>query len=164
MQKKHIFFLLCGFLFSAILAGCASFPASRPPAYVPAPDPYSKEAAYHYSLAVLSRLDGNLDESIDQMKRALSFSPDSPYLTTELVSLYVENNDVDPALSLGESALAKDPGNIELRSILGGLYFNLREYDKAVREYQTVTEMDPENAVAYLYLATAFSGSISVTV
>ncbi|MFA7175722.1 MAG: tetratricopeptide repeat protein, partial [Smithellaceae bacterium] len=117
MQKKHIPLLICGLLFWALLAGCASFPArTRPAAPDPAPETYSKEAAYHYSLAVLSRLDGRPAESIDHMKRALSFSPDSPYLNTELVSLYVENGDVEPALALGEATLARQPGNIELRS------------------------------------------------
>jgi len=157
MQKKSIMFMLCGLMLSAILAGCASSTAVRPVSHPSVPEPYSREAAYHYSLAVLSRLDGDLDGAIDHMKQALAAYPDSPYLTTELVSLYVENSNVDLVLPLGESALAKNPGNIELRSIMGGLYFNLRDYDKAIREYQTVTEMDPKNLVAYLYLATIYS-------
>jgi tetratricopeptide (TPR) repeat protein len=40
---------------------------------------------------------------------------------------------------------------------MGGLYFNLREYDKAIREYQTIIEIDPKNLVAYLYLATIYA-------
>ncbi|HPC85017.1 MAG TPA: tetratricopeptide repeat protein [Smithellaceae bacterium] len=157
MQKKLIPFLIGGLLLWAMLAGCASFPARPQTAPGPAPETYSKEAAYHYSLAVLSRLDGRPAESIDHMKRALAFAPGSPYLNTELVSLYVENGDVDQALALGEALLPTQPGNIELRSIMGGLYFNLREYDKAIRQYRTVTEMDPANTVAYLYLATIYS-------
>jgi tetratricopeptide (TPR) repeat protein len=144
-------------LFPAIFSGCVSLSAGRPLSYPSAPEKYSGAAAYHYSLAVLSRLDGDLAGSIDELKQALSIQPDSPYLTTELVSMYVENSNVDLALSLGESALAKNPGNTELRSIMGGLYFNLREYDKAIREYQTIIEMDPKNLVAYLYLATIYA-------
>ena len=157
MQKKLINFMICGFLIPAIFAGCASLSADRPLSYPSIPEQYSGAAAYHYSLAVLSRLDGDLTASIDQLKQALAIHPDSPYLTTELVSLYIENSNVDLALSLGESALAKNPGNIELRSIMGGLYFNLREYDKAIWEYQTIIEMDPKNLVAYLYLATIYA-------
>jgi tetratricopeptide (TPR) repeat protein len=157
MQKKLINFITCCLLFPAIFSGCASLSVGRPLSYPSAPEKYSGAAAYHYSLAVLSRLDGDLAGSIDELKQALSIQPDSPYLTTELVSMYIENSNVDLALSLGESALAKNPGNTELRSIMGGLYFNLREYDKAIREYQTIIEIDPKNLVAYLYLATIYA-------
>jgi tetratricopeptide (TPR) repeat protein len=157
MQKKLNNFITCCLLLPAIFSGCASLSVGRPLSYPSAPEKYSGAAAYHYSLAVLSRLDGDLAGSIDELKQALSIQPDSPYLTTELVSMYVENSNVDLALSLGESALAKNPGNTELRSIMGGLYFNLREYDKAIREYQAIIEIDPKNLVAYLYLATIYA-------
>ena len=101
--------MLFGFLIPAIFAGCASLSADRPLSYPSIPEQHSGAAAYHYSLAVLSRLDGDLTASIDQLKQALAIHPDSPYLTTELVSLYVENSNVDFALSLGKSALAKIP-------------------------------------------------------
>lgn len=157
MSKKIIHFIICGFLFPAIFAGCASLSESRPLPYPSVPEPYYQAAAYHYSLAVLLRLDGDLAGSIDELKKALTAHPESPYLTTELVSLYVENNDRELALSLGESALVKNPGNMELRSIMGGLYFNGREYDKAIREYEMIIEHDPQNLVAYLYLATIYA-------
>lgn len=157
MLKKIINFMICGFLLPAIFAGCVSLSASGPSSYPSVPEQYSGAAAYHYSLAVLSRLDGDLAGSIDQLKQALVIHPDSPYLTTELVSLYVENSNVDLALALGESSLDKNPGNTELRSIMGGLYFTLREYDKAIREYQTVIAIDPKNLVAHLYLATIYA-------
>lgn len=157
MKKKLTNFMIFGFLIPAIFVGCASLSVDRPLSYPSIPEQYSGAAGYHYSLAVLLRLDGDLTASIDQLKQALALHPDSPYLTTELVSLYVENSNVDFALSLGESALTKNPGNIELRSIMGGVYFNLREYDKAIREYQTIIEMDPKNLVAYLYLATIYA-------
>ncbi|MRR16394.1 MAG: tetratricopeptide repeat protein [Deltaproteobacteria bacterium] len=158
MPSRIITFVVCGWIISALIAGCVSLPEKRPfVSYPPAQEEYSGEAAYHYSLAVLMRLDGDLKGAIDQMKQALTIQPDSPYLTTELVSLYVENNNSDLALSVGESALVRQPGNIELRSILGGLYFTMHQYDKAVREYQTIVDMDPKNLVAYLYLATIYA-------
>lgn len=157
MQKKLINFITCCLLLPAIFSGCTFLSGSHPLSYPSAPENYSGAAAYHYSLAVLSRLDGDLGGAIDELKQALSIQPDSPYLTTELVSMYVENSNVDLALSLGESSLAKNPGNTELRSIMGGLYFNLHKYDKAIREYQTIIEIDPKNLVAYLYLATIYA-------
>lgn len=159
MPNKTIPFIICGLFISAVFAGCASLPVNRPSllSYPPVQEEeYSGDAAYHYSLAVLMRQDGDLQGAIDQMKQALAVRPDSPYLTTELVSLYVENNNIDLALSVGEPALVRQPGNIELRSILGGLYFTVRQYDKAVQEYQTIVDIDPKNLVAYLYLATIY--------
>lgn len=156
MHKKSISFLIGGFLLAALFTGCTSLSSNRPSSEPAGPEVYSAVAGYYYSLAVLERLEGNLAGAIDHMKRATAAQPESSYLTTELVALYVENNNVDVALSLGEAAVAKNPGNIELRSILGGVYFNSREYEKAVREYQNIIALEPKNVVAYLYLATIY--------
>lgn len=157
MPKKLVRFVICGFLISILFAGCALLPSGRFEPAASAPEQYSGSAAYHYSLSVLARLNSDVAESIDQLQQALAIEPESPYLTAELVSLYVENNNVDLALSLGEATLAKDPGNTELRSIMGGLYFNQRQYDKAIREYKTIIKAEPKNLVAYLYLATIYA-------
>lgn len=159
MQKKVIMLTLCGLSCIALLWGCASWSSSsaRSSSYPSAPEQYSAAATYHYSLSVLSRLDGDLPGAIEQLKKALALHPDSPYLNTELVSLYVENNQIDLGVTLGEQALAAHPGNSDLRSIMGGLYYSRREYDKAIREYQFVIESDPNNAVAHLYLATIYA-------
>ena len=154
MQKQLIIFIICGILFSAAQGDCTPPLKQHLTSNTSVDDVYSKEAAYHYSLAVLLRLNHELSQAIDQMKKALAIHPDSIYLNTELVSLYAEHHDFDNALSLGETMLAKNPGNVELRSILGGVYFNLRKYDKAVQEYQTIIEIDPKNLVARLFLAT----------
>ena len=136
------------------LAGCASLSSHESADSRAAAENFSSGAAYHYSLSVLLRRGGDLAGAIGELKQALEHDPDSPYLITELVSLYVENNDTEKALALGEEALARDPANIELRSIMGGLYFSTRDYDKAAREYETIITRDPKNLVAYLYLAT----------
>lgn len=156
-MSKKIISTLCGFLCSAILAGCVSLPPQRPAIETAGSEQYSAPAAYHYSMAVLLRLDGDLPGALRELQQALANHPDSPYLITDLISLYVENNNMDLALSLGESAVAQNPGHVDLRSIMGGLYFHTGAYDKAIREYQTVIDLDPDNQVAYLYLATVYA-------
>ena len=157
MQKKFIPHLICALMCFFIFNGCASFSTVTPQASLPAAEEYSGRAAYHYSLAVLMRLDGDLAGAIEQLRQAVAVQPESSYLVTELVSLYIENSNVDRALSTGEAELARNPGNLELRSMMGGLYFNLRENGKAIREYQTIIDRDPKNLVAYLYLATIYT-------
>lgn len=156
MQKKIIPPWICGMLFCGLLCSCASLPSGGL-SYPSLPEQYSGKAAYYYSLSVLARLDGNLDEAIRHLKEALADCPESPYLTAELVSLYIENNEMELALPLGEYALTQNPGDIELRSMMGGLYFKLQKFDRAVEEYKTIIKMDSENLAAYLYLATIYA-------
>lgn len=157
MAKKIISIFAGTLLLGSVLAGCASSLAQQHSRRDDAKGAFSALAAYHYSASVLLRSDGDLPGSIDELKQALLHDPDSSYLVTELVSLYVENSESEKALSLGEEALARNPDNLELRSIMGGLFFATQAYDKAAREYETIIAGDPKNLVARLYLATIYA-------
>jgi hypothetical protein len=72
MQKKIIIFIIFGLLFSAAQGDCTPPLQKRLSSNPSIDEAYSKEAAYHYSLAVLFRLNHELSEAIDQMKKALA--------------------------------------------------------------------------------------------
>ena len=157
MAKKILSIVAGGLLLGSVLVGCASSLEHQRGQNRAADDAFSPLAAYHYSVSVLLRRDGDLPGAIDELKQALGHDSGSSYLVTELVSLYVENNDTEKALSLGEESLARSPENMELRSIMGGLFFSTQAYDKAAREYKTIIAGDPKNLVAHLYLATIYA-------
>jgi len=156
MTRKQIYFIIAAFLLFITISGCASFsPVLQSP--VPSEDKYSRDAAYHYSLAVLLRQEGKLDDAAVEMEQAIAADPDSLFLITEIVSLYAEKEDFKKAILLGEKTLAKNVNNSELHMIMGGLYLHLREHKKAIKEYNKVIKLTPKNLMAYLYLATIYA-------
>ena len=153
MQKKQIYLVFILILFFINLYGCSHLPKQAPSVS----SKTSADATYHYSLGVLLRLDGKIEEATNELKQAIAADPDSSYLTTELVSLYTEQGDLNGAISLGEAMLSKNPDNIELHRIMGGLYLNIHENKKAITEHKKVIELDPKNLMAHLYLAIIYA-------
>ena len=157
MRYKRKYFLIVWVLIVLCVGGCASMPSVRPVSQASSAEAFSGTAAYHYALSVLLKQDGDMAGAVSEMQKALAAHSESAYLTAEMVSLYIANNEVDRARALGEEALVKYPHDTQLRSMMGGLYFHLQEYDRATAEYRTVISQDPRNLVAYLYLATVYA-------
>ncbi|MFA5321829.1 MAG: tetratricopeptide repeat protein [Smithella sp.] len=135
-MKKNRAHLIFVFVFILItLAGCMSLKKAQ---IAPASDEIKQTSApYHYSLSVILRQEGQLEEATDELKQALAADPESSYLATELISLYAEQGDFNQAIAQGEEALSKNSDNVELHLIMGGLYLNIREYAKAIREQKS---------------------------
>jgi tetratricopeptide (TPR) repeat protein len=117
----------------------------------------SFNSTYHYSLGVLHILDENLNEAIKEYEEALRFDPQAQFLTNELISLYIEKGEIPKAILLCKNILIDNPGNINARLLLGGLYLNMKDYKNAIGEYEKVIELDPSNSVSYLYLGTIYA-------
>ena len=117
----------------------------------------SFNSTYHYSLGVMHTLDENLNEAIKEYEEALRFDPQSPFLTNELISLYIEKGEIPKAILLCKNTLIDNPGNINARLLLGGLYLNMKDYKNAIGEYEKVIELDPSNSLSYLYLGTIYA-------
>lgn len=107
---------------------------------------------YHYSLGVQATLKGNLDEAIEEYKKALTLDAHSPYLLTELAALYLNKKDTEEALSLLKRALSENPDYIDAHLLMAGTYSKLKEYDLAIQSYNRVIELDKGKLEAYLFL------------
>ena len=95
MQKKPTYPVFILILVFINLYGCSHLSA------VPVPSvssTTSSDAIYHYSLGVLLRLDGKIEEATNELKQAVAADPGSSYLLTELVSLYTEQGDLNSAI------------------------------------------------------------------
>ena len=124
-----------------------------PPAHrQPPAQPSASTAYYHYSLGVQAILRGDLDGAIDEYNRALSLDSRSPYLLTELATLYLRKKNTDEALSLLKRALTVDPDYIDAHLLLAGTYSKLKQYDLAIASYNSVIALDAGKLEAYLFL------------
>ena len=140
------------------LAGCASAPVkgSLTAASEGAERP-SFGSTYHYSVGVLHLLDDNLDSAIKEYEKAMSLDPQSSYLKTELISVYIERGEIQKAVTLSKEYLTEHPNNVNAHLLLGGLYLNRKDYKNAVAEYEKVIELDPTNTFSRVYLGTIYA-------
>jgi tetratricopeptide (TPR) repeat protein len=111
---------------------------------------------YHYSLATLYTLNGEIDKAINEYIKILRFDQTSVELRLELASLHVRKGEKEKAIAVLEKSITYNPENLDSHLLLGGLYGSLKEFDKAIREYETVIEMNPEKHEAYLFLSIFF--------
>ena len=102
------------------------------PSQSPKTESYNVKAAYFYSLGVLLVRDGDYDEAIMAMEKALTFDEGSPYLSSELASLYQLKGDTDKALAICKKALLANPNDLDIHLLLGGLYIQTKDYPNAI--------------------------------
>ncbi len=151
-NKFFLILILCFF------SGCASAPVKgRVSDTSEITERPSFDSTYHYSLGVLHILDDNLDSAIKEYEKALSFDSQSPYLKTELISLYIERGEMQEAIILSKEYLTEHPNNVNAHLLLGGLYLNIKDYKNAIEEYEKVIQMDPANTQSRLYLGTIYA-------
>ena len=151
-NRYLLILILCCF------AGCASSPVKGSATAVSeGTERPSFGSTYHYSVGVLNLLDDNLDSAIKEYEKALSLDPQSSYLKTELISLYVERGEIQKAVTLSKEYLAEHPNNVNAHLLLGGLYLNRKDYKNAEGEYEKVIELDPTNTFSRVYLGTIYA-------
>jgi tetratricopeptide (TPR) repeat protein len=111
------------------------------------------DATYHYSLAIMSLLSGNVGNAVKEYEAALSYDPKSGLLATELATIYIKTGQHQKAIELCEKALQANPANVELHLLLGGLYLERKNKSDAEKEFRQAIKLDPSNVESYLYIA-----------
>ncbi len=111
-------------------------------------DVFSRRVSRHIAAADSLRMEGNLNEALDEIKIALEFDPSNETATrfieevgAEILRLQQERT------STAEKALL-----INQHFSLGLRYYSNNEYILARAEWRNVLELDPENTQALEYL------------
>ncbi len=90
-------------------------------------------------------LRGNLDEALKELRAALQLRPNEPELHEALGSLYLDHHANDAAAkSEMEKALALDPGRTRALFLLGRLYAQKGEDEKALPYLQRALRLEPD--------------------
>ncbi len=77
-----------------------------------------------------------MNEGIEQLKEALSFSPDNIPLRLHLAELMVKGYMLDDAAEQYQEVLHKDYGNNKARKGLASVYFKQKKYSAAILVYE----------------------------
>lgn len=101
-----------------------------------------------------------LSQSINEGRVAVALSPLSARNWEVLASIYrnitgVAQNALTFSLDAYGRAIQRDPLNPALRISVGGIYYNAKNYDLAIRFFTDAANLKPDNANAYFNLAIA---------
>lgn len=64
---------------------------------------------------------------------------------------------IEPAVALLEKMISANEDNIEVRSLLANLYTNLERYDDAVKVYQDILVLKPDDQHTMLLLGSLYA-------
>ena len=89
------------------------------------------------------------DEAHARIDQAISSQPSNPLLHFLKGEIYGYEMNAQAAESEFRRALEIDGNCLEAYSALGALFVNTNQQDRAIAEYQKITERHPDNATAY---------------
>ncbi len=115
------------------------------------------EADFLFLRADIESLQGNSVESIENLKSALVYDPQSATLMQRLSIEYFRRSQVRDSLYWAERAKVVSADRRDLNMLLGGLYSSTKNYDKAVSVYEGILKQNPEDYEVMLYLGAIFS-------
>lgn len=101
-----------------------------------------------------------IQQSINEGRAAVGISPATSFNWNNLSSIYraligVGQNADRFAVATAQQAIALDPNNPQQYLDFGGLYFQLRQYDEAIRQFQIAINLKRDYANAYYNLGHA---------
>ncbi len=88
---------------------------------------------------------GDTAKTKEVLEAGLKKFPTSQSVLVALINIYLETND-DPSkvIAVIHSAQANEPTNASLYYAEGGVYKNLKQYEKAIELYKKAAEIDPK--------------------
>ena len=115
------------------------------------------EADYLFLKSDLQTQAGLSTESIDSLKAALIYDPNSATLMQRLAVEYYKKNQLQQSMEYAERAMAIAPESREINLLIGGLYTTTKMYEKAEKIYLTLLKKDKDDDEAMLYLGAVYS-------
>ncbi|HZS44818.1 MAG TPA: tetratricopeptide repeat protein [Blastocatellia bacterium] len=126
--------------------------ASRPSAQVP------KKAQDLYQSAVKSADSGDINNSIEKLKRAISIYPDYGDAYNELGVDYLKLKQTDQAISVLQSAIKFLPQNYAPHLNYGIALIRQRGYAESLVELKLASQLNPISPLPHLYQGRALIG------
>ncbi|MFA5373350.1 MAG: tetratricopeptide repeat protein, partial [Candidatus Omnitrophota bacterium] len=107
-------------------------------------------ALSHYIMAGLSEKAGDLDQAVEEYKKALSADYKNAAIHLNLAAVYLKKKDTPGAIAELSLAAKFDPESVEPHAILALLYFSQEKLDAAGNEYEkalkNASRLEPKNS------------------
>ena len=115
------------------------------------------EADFLFLKADLESQLGHSIDSIENLKSALVYDPQSATIMQKMAVEYYRKSQLRDSLYWAERAQQISPNRRDLSLLLAGLYSSTKNYEKAESIYQTLIKNEPEDQEVKLYLGAVFS-------
>lgn len=116
---------------------------------------YDDNFAAHLRLGAHYARQGELEPAIAELQKVLDVDEDNVQARYLLALIYSTQKDFDKAALEYEHILKSfskaEPENLEIYGYLGQLYYSLKQYDKAIKQFEIILSLDPTN-VDVLYI------------
>jgi tetratricopeptide (TPR) repeat protein len=142
-------------LAGALLIGCATPPDGAAPRADTSEAP-SPNAYFFYTEAQILRAQGEYQEALVRMQKAMELDPGSRLLQRETAVLYLQLKDEEAALDTLEKLIAAHPDDIQALNLLGRIFQRRKQTEDAKRVYARILEQDPDNEDIYLLLGNLY--------
>ncbi len=93
--------------------------------------------------------EGNVEQAVEQYRRALDSEPSELDARVELGALYLQRGDLFAAQSQFEQAKRIAPRDVRAREGLGDVYYRLDRLPLAIREWQAALSIHPDPGILY---------------
>ncbi|MFY9704986.1 MAG: tetratricopeptide repeat protein, partial [Desulfobacterales bacterium] len=138
---------------AAVFLGCAAIDgANRNGAGRKAPSDRPENAYFYYTEAELAQQNGDREQAVLLLRKAIEMDPTSVYLKRELAVEYVQQKDFQKALAVAEDILNSHPDDVETLIIYGRIKQGQNQLDQASRTYEKVIALDKKQQEIYLLL------------
>ena len=97
------------------------------------------------------------DSSFEMFRHCLDIDSTSSAVLSELSTFYIFFDQPEKAVPLMKKAVAYTPANLEYRSMLATLLYNLDMYREAADEYEILAKAFPEKVELNFYLAEVYA-------
>lgn len=119
-------------------------------------DPQFAQA--YYRLGVVARDRGQNEEAVEWFRKAQAHDPEEPQIAVHLAQALIDLGRTEEATGVLEANLARFPCSLPCFVLLGDVYVQSKQYDKAKKHLLKAVEMSPDYTSAYYSLAMACAG------
>lgn len=119
--------------------------------------PLNRSAAAVHSRALGARQQGNIQLSVDLLKKAIELNPHFSLAKANLANAYLTLNRLEEAESLARQILDEKPDNASFHDLLGVSLFKRGNLDEALRAFQNAQALDPNQGTHGYWIGTVLS-------
>jgi tetratricopeptide (TPR) repeat protein len=110
------------------------------------------QADYHFSVGEAYSYEGNHQKAIESFKSVLIYDAESVSVKVRLAQEYLKSGLISEALSSAQQIVSKHPKHAQGHLLLANIYSATKQYQKALPEYEKVSQLDKENKEVFIYI------------